>query len=81
MKSHLQAERKQVTGTMDNFSHKKTRNVGVMQVNVEPPPTPLIKSNHTDKSDKDFIKLKLRTYLTSEKSDLYEFKIALFDNG
>ena len=66
---------------MDNFSHKKTRNAGVMQVNVDPPPTPLIKINHTDKSDKDFIKLKLHAYLTSEKLDLYEFKMDLFDNG
>ena len=53
----------------------------MMQVHVEPPPTPLIKSKHGDKSDKDFVKLKLCRYLISAKSDLYEFKMALFDNG
>ena len=40
----------------------------------------LIKSNHNDKSEKDFVKLKLHRDLISEKLDLYELKIALFDN-
>ena len=39
------------------------------------------KIKHTDKSYKGFVKLKMRRYLTSEKSNLYEFKMALFDNG
>ena len=64
-----------------DITHKKKWNVGVVQVHLEPPPTPLIKNKHEDKSDKDFVKLKLRRDLTSDKSDLYEFKIALFDNG
>ena len=48
---------------------------------MEPPLTPLIKSKPDVKSDKDFVKLKLRRDMTSRKSDLYEFKIALFENG
>ena len=63
-----------------NF-HKKKWNTGVVQVHVEPPLTPLIKSKPDVKSDKDFVKLKLRRDMTSRKSDLYEFKIALFENG
>ena len=43
--------------------------------------TPLIKSKHDYKSDTDFVKLKLRRNPTSEKSDLYEFKMVFFDNS
>ena len=46
-----------------------------------PPPIPLIKSRNDDKSGKYFVKIKLRRGPTSEKLDLYEFKMALFDNG
>ena len=42
---------------------------------------PLIKSKHDDKSDKYSLKLKLHRDLTSEKSDLYEFKMSLFGNS
>ena len=76
-----QDERKQVTGNMRKISHKNIWNTGVAQVNVDTPITPLIKSKHNDKSDKDFVKLKLGTGPTSEKSGLYEFKTALLDNG
>ena len=55
--------------------------MGLVQVHVEPPPITLIKSKHYDKSDKDFVHLKLCRDLLSAKSDLYEFKIALFENG
>ena len=50
-------------------------------MHVEPQPTPLIKSKHDDKSEKNFVKLKLRRDPTSNNSELYEFKMALFDNG
>ena len=66
---------------MKKVLHKKKRNVGVVQVHLEPPPTPLIKSKHNDKSDKDFVKLKLRRDTTSENLDLHEFKTALSENG
>ena len=44
---------------MKNVSHKKKYNAGVVKVHVEPPPTPLIKSNHNDKSDMDFVKTEM----------------------
>ena len=48
---------------------------------METPPTPLIKSKHDDKLEKYFVNIQLRRYPTSEKSDLYEFKIAVSNNG
>ena len=48
---------------------------------MEPPLTPLTKSKHVDKSDKAYIKLKLRRDPMSSSSDLYEFKIDFFGNG
>ena len=48
---------------------------------MDPPPTiPLIKSKKSDKSDKYFFKIKFRRDPTSEKLDLYEFKMSVFDN-
>ena len=69
------------TGTMKKVSHKNKWNMGVVQLHVEPQTTPLIKSKHNDDMEKYFLKLKLRRYPMSEKSDLYEFKMAFFDNG
>ena len=48
---------------------------------MEPPPIPLIKSNNSDKLDKYFVKIKVPWDPMSENSDLYEFKMELFDNG
>ena len=59
------------TRTMKKVSHKKKWDVGVLQLHVEPPRTPQIKSKHDDKSDKDFVKIKLRRDPTSEKTVLY----------
>ena len=50
-------------------------------MHMEPPPTPLIKSKHSDKSDKFFVKIILHRDPTSATSDLYELKMALLDNG
>ena len=66
---------------MKNFSHKKSWNSGMTQVHVEPPPKPLIKVKYDGKSDKYFVKLKLCRDPTSSTSDLYEFKMYLFENG
>ena len=66
---------------MKNVSHKKTLNAGVAQVHMEPPPFPMIRSKHNHKLDKDFIKLKLSRDLMSDKSNLYAFKMVLFNNG
>ena len=47
---------------------------------MEPPPIPLINSKHDDKLDKYFVKLKLHRDPTSATSDLYDFKMAFFNN-
>ena len=65
---------------MKNVSHKKTRNLGVTQVHVELPPTPLIKGKHDDKSDNYLVTIKFCRYPTSATSDLYEFNMDLFKN-
>ena len=67
--------------TMNNFFHTEKWKTGVVQLHLDPPPTPLIKMKHNDKADKDFVKIKFRRYLMSEKSDPYELKMAFFDNG
>ena len=54
---------------------------GMTQPHADTPFIPLIKENNDGKSDKDFVKLKLRRYPTSPMSDLYEFKMSLFVNG
>ena len=48
---------------------------------MEPPPIPLIKIPYACKSEKDFVKMKLRRDPTSSMSDLCEFSMSLFDNG
>ena len=65
---------------MNNASHKNTWNWGMTQIHVEPPPNPLIKSKHANKSDRDLVKLKFCRDPTSSSSDLYEFKLDFFDN-
>ena len=68
------------TKTTDNVLQKKKWGMGVVQLHAEPPPTPVIKSKHDDMSDQDFVKIKFCRDPTSENLDLYEFKMALFDN-
>ena len=60
---------------------KKLWITGMTHPHIEPPPIPLIQETHNGKSCKDFVKLKLRRDPTLSTSDLYEFKMALFDNG
>ena len=50
-------------------------------MHVDPPEIPLIESKKNYKWDKDCVKIKVCRDLMSQKSDLYEFKMALFDNG
>ena len=66
---------------MKNISHKKIWRTGAVQINVDPPPIPRIKIKNDMKAEKYCVKIKLRRDNTSEKSDLYEFKMALFNNG
>ena len=49
-------------------------------MHVDPPPIPLINSKNDTKSHKDFTTIKFRRDSMSENSDLYEFKMALFEN-
>ena len=60
---------------------QKKWNTKTIQVQMDPPTTPLIKGKNDEKPDKQFVKIRLRRDPTSKKSDLYEFKMALFDNG
>ena len=66
---------------MKNCSHKKNWNLVTVQVHMGPPPFPLIKSKNNDKLNEDCVKINLSRDMTSQKSDLYEFKMALFDNS
>ena len=50
-------------------------------VHVDPPLIPLIKSKNYEKSDKYRVKIKLLRDQISQKLDLHELKMALFDNG
>ena len=63
------------------FLYKKWYNSGMAHEHVEPLPIPLIKETYDGKSDKYFVKLKLCRDPTSITSDLYEFRMYLFDNG
>ena len=64
---------------MRNFLHNKFWPTGVVKIHVEPPSIILIKSRNNEKSEDDCVKNKFRRDPTSEKSYLYEFKMALFD--
>ena len=66
---------------MKTISHNKKWNTGTLKVHVEPPPITLKSNKNYKKSDKYFVKIKLCRDTMSQKSDLYEFKMALFDNG
>ena len=66
---------------MKKVLHKNKWNAVVVQLHVETPQTSLIKIKNGDNSDKDIVKIKLRMEPMSEKLDLNEFKMALFENG
>ena len=55
--------------------------MGVNHPYVEPPPLALIQETYDDKSDKYIVKIKLRRDPTSSMSELYDFKMSLFENG
>ena len=62
------------------YFHKKFWLSGVVQINVNSPNTPLIKSNTDTKLEKDNVKIKLHRNTISKASDMYELKMAPFDN-
>ena len=53
----------------------------MIQTHVDPPPIPLLHELHNGKSGKDVVKLELHRDSTYPTSDLYEFKMSLFENG
>ena len=50
-------------------------------MNVDLPPTPIIKSKNNETSVKYCVKIKLRIDTMSQKLNLYKLKMAQFDNG
>ena len=66
---------------MKNISSKKGWIAGVTHPHVEPPPIPLIQETYGGKSEKDIVKLKLDRDPMLSTSELYDFKMSLFDNG
>ena len=66
---------------MKNVSNKIGWGVDSNPDHVEPPPIPLVKETSTGKSYGDHVKLKLRKYPTSSTSELYGFRMYLFDHG
>ena len=66
---------------MKNVLHKRGWNLGTNPAHVEPTPILLTKETYNGKSEKDYVKLKLRRDHTSSTMDLYEFNISLFDQG
>ena len=65
---------------MNKFYQKNIWWTGEVKFHVDPPPIPLIKSSIFSKTERDYEKIKWRKNHTPEKSDVYEFKIALFEN-
>ena len=65
---------------MKNAAGKKIWITGTTHPHIDPPLIPLIQETHDGKSDKCFVKLKLGMNTMLSASDLYEFKISLFDS-
>ena len=55
--------------------------MGMTHPHVETPAIPLIQETCDGKSDKYFVKLKLRRDHISSTSELYYFKMSLFEKG
>ena len=66
---------------MKNVSHKKGWGMETNPDHLEPPPIPLIKQIYTGKLGLDYVKINLLRDPTSITSDLYVFRMSLFDHG
>ena len=66
---------------MNNVSHNTGWGTDTKPDHVDPSPIPLYKEMSTGKSDGDHVKLKLHRDTTYSTSDLYEFRMSLFDHG
>ena len=65
---------------MKKISHNKGWMSRKFQIHVDTPPIPLIKSDIDTNLEKDYVKIKLRRNTMLETYDMYDFKMALFDN-
>ena len=61
--------------------YKKVSDTDTNPARAEPPPIPLVKENSTGESDWDYVKLNLHKDPTYSTSDLYDFRMSLFDHG
>ena len=66
---------------MKNVLHQKGWGTYTSPDHVDPSPILLIKETPDGKSDGDYVKLKMCGYPTSSMSELYEFRMSLFDYG
>ena len=67
--------------TIKKVLHKKVWGMDTNPDHIETPPIPLVKETSTGKSDRDYVKLKLHRDPKYSTSDLYEFRMSLFDHG
>ena len=67
--------------TMKNVLHKKVLGFVTNPAYVDPPPIVLIKETSNGKSDGNYFELKMCRDPTSSMSDLYEFRMSLFDHS
>ena len=65
---------------MKNVLHNKGWNSETNLVHMEPPPITLIGETYNGKLDEYFIKQKMCRDPTYSTSDLYEFKMSLFEH-
>ena len=66
---------------MQLFLRKKGYNFLTNSEHLEPLTNTLNKETYNGKSDKKIVNILLRIYPTSSTSDLYQFKLSLFDHG
>ena len=66
---------------MEKILNNKGWIYGAVQINVETPTIPTIRGNIDKKLQKCYVKTKFCINTTSGTSEMYEFKIDLFDNG
>ena len=64
-----------------NVLHKKIWRTGAVKIQLEPSLILIIKQNNDKKLETYSVKVKLRKDSTSETSNLYRFKMTMFDNG
>ena len=65
---------------MKYVSHRKIQRTVEVKIHVDPHLVPLIKSKLDLKTERGYRIIKFCRNIMSEKLDMYEFKIYLFDN-